>query len=70
MPAEAPEYSITLTREMNAAAKQVYAAWTEQATMERWLSKVCAEIRVGGRYRFQRSAEGDKRISIPESISR
>ena len=58
MPAEAPEYSITLTREMNAAAKQVYAAWTEQATMERWLDKVFAEIRVGGRYRFESSAEG------------
>lgn len=70
MPAEAPEYSITLTREVNAAAKQVYAAWTEQATMERWSSKVCADIRVGGRYRFQRSAEGDKRTSIPESMSR
>lgn len=58
MPAEAPEYSITLTREVNAAAKQVYAAWTEQATMERWLGKVSAEIRVGGHYRFERSAEG------------
>ena len=30
----------------------------EQATMERWLGKVSAEIRVGGRYGFERSAEG------------
>lgn len=58
MSAEAPEHSITLTREVAAAARDVYAAWIDPGRMERWLGKTSAEVRVGGRYRFESPAEG------------
>lgn len=50
----------SLSPEVAAASRDVYAAWTEPEKMERWLGKVSAEARIGGRYRFESPAEGRK----------
>lgn len=55
-----PQHSIVLTRVVNAPARNVYAAWTEPSAMERWLGRVDADVRVGGRYHFESPAEGGK----------
>lgn len=52
-----PQHSIVLTRDVNAASRDIFAAWTELGRMERWLGKVSADVRVGGAYRFE-SREG------------
>jgi uncharacterized protein YndB with AHSA1/START domain len=60
MSAKIPEHTITLTREVNAAAQDVYAAWTEPEKMKRWLGKVSAEVRIGGHYRWESQDENGK----------
>jgi len=57
---KAPEHSIVLTREINAAPRDVYAGWTDPARMERWMGRVSADVRVGGAYRYEIPAEGGK----------
>lgn len=54
------EYSIILTRQIAASPRVVYAAWTDQEQMTRWLGKVSADVRVGGNYRFESPAPGGK----------
>lgn len=54
------EHSLVITREIDAPSRDVYAAWTEPERMERWLGKVAADVRVGGRYRFDSPAEEGK----------
>jgi uncharacterized protein YndB with AHSA1/START domain len=47
-----PEHAVSVTRVIDAPAEALYAAWTDPATMERWMArKVEADVRVGGRYR-------------------
>lgn len=58
MTIQAPRHSISLTRRIEATPAKIYAAWTEPETMARWLGKVAADVRVGGRYRFESPAPG------------
>lgn len=51
-----PAHSITLTRTVNAPANAIYAAWTVPDQMGRWLGKVEADVRLGGRYRYESNA--------------
>ena len=60
MPMQTPEHSIVLTRQMQASSREIYAAWTDPKKMARWLGKVTADVRVGGRYRFESPAEAGK----------
>ena len=53
MSVQAPEYSIAITRQVNAASREIYAAWTDPTKMGCWLGKVAADLCVGGRYRFE-----------------
>lgn len=55
-----PEHSLVITREIEAPSRDVYAAWTEPEKMEPWLGKVTAEVRVGGRYRFETPTDEGK----------
>jgi uncharacterized protein YndB with AHSA1/START domain len=51
-------HKVTITREFDAAPKDVYAAWTEPEQMRRWMAQtVDAEVRVGGRYRNEMTAD-------------
>jgi uncharacterized protein YndB with AHSA1/START domain len=60
MSAKMPDYTITLMRELNALARDVYAVWTELEKMKCWLGKVFAEGRIGGHYRFESQDESGK----------
>lgn len=55
-----PMHSMTLTRTVNAPARAVYAAWTVPDPMSRWLGKVEADVRPGGRYKFESDAGDGK----------
>ena len=55
-----PMHSLTLTRAVNAPVRDVYAAWTVPDRMSRWLGKVEADVRPGGRYRFESDAGDGK----------
>ena len=47
-----PDHAVSVTRVIDAPADAVYAAWTDPATMQRWMARnVEADVRVGGRYR-------------------
>ena len=47
-----PDHAVSVTRVIDAPAEVVYAAWTDPATMQRWMARhVEADVRVGGRYR-------------------
>jgi uncharacterized protein YndB with AHSA1/START domain len=47
-----PEHNITIVREFNAPAGELYAAWTEPEVMRRWIAnELDADVRVGGSYR-------------------
>ena len=51
-----PTHSITMIRTVNAPVDAVYAAWTEPDRMARWVGEVEADVRPGGRYRFESDA--------------
>jgi uncharacterized protein YndB with AHSA1/START domain len=55
-----PTHSIEITRTVATTPDAIYAAWTDQDTMSRWLGKVAADVRIGGRYRFESPAESGK----------
>ncbi|MDP1796218.1 MAG: SRPBCC domain-containing protein [Planctomycetaceae bacterium] len=60
MSAPPPEHSLAIIRTVNASAADIYAAWIDLPRMARWLGKVTADVRVGGRYHFESPAEGGK----------
>lgn len=51
------KHTISLTRFIPAATSEIYAAWTDPQRMTLWLGNVTADVRVGGRYRFESPAE-------------
>jgi uncharacterized protein YndB with AHSA1/START domain len=54
-----PEHSVTIVREIEASADEIYAAWTEPEIMRTWLAKIVeADVRIGGRYRIENHEEG------------
>ena len=55
-----PMHLMTLTRTVNATARDVYTAWTVSDQISRWLGKVEADVRPGGRYRFESDSREGK----------
>jgi uncharacterized protein YndB with AHSA1/START domain len=61
---EKPAHSVTVSRVVDASPDTLYAAWTDQAGMERWMGKVTqADARVGGGYRIEHQA-GDGQVYV------
>jgi uncharacterized protein YndB with AHSA1/START domain len=57
-----PAHSVTVARIIAASADALYAAWTDPSIMSRWMGKVEAEARVGGRYRIEHDAGGQRYV--------
>src|SRR3954469_3047029 len=67
------EREILVTRTFNAPARIVFEAWTKPELIKRWwapkstgvpLTSCEADVRVGGRYRFEFGREGAKPIAF------